>query len=202
MWDSETDYRLMQGDDSSDDDENNTNQVYFIDEDNDDNDPMITCSAKDMFSKLFRKLTKGATVKPMAIDVGGQGRTICIPQASEAYNIAQFSFHDLCGTPKGAADYLAIGEQFHSIFVHDVPQLKSFEVNLVRRWITFIDSMYECHVKLVIHAATNPERMFEVDLDSCANDEVFAFDRTRSRMEEMRSEAYLRKKWVGRSSIR
>ena len=65
-------------------------------------------------------------------------------------------------------------------------------MNLVRRWITFIDSMYECHVRLIILAKTEPEDMFEVDLDS-QYDEVFAFDRTRSRMEEMRSEVYLKK---------
>ena len=57
---------------------------------------------------------------------------------------------------------------------------------------------YRCHVKLVIHAATDPAHMFEVDLES-EHDEVFAFDRTRSRMEEMRSEAYLRRKWIGKS---
>ena len=39
--------------------------------------------------------------------------------------------------------------------------------------------------------------MFVVDLENKVTDEVFAFDRTRSRMEEMRSEDYLKKKWVG-----
>jgi len=75
--------------------------------------------------------------------------------------------------------------------------LKYHEVNLVRRWITLIDALYENHVKVVILAETKPEMMFQVDLENEFCDEVFAFDRTRSRMEEMRSEKYLRKKWTG-----
>jgi predicted ATPase len=98
--------------------------------------------------------------------------------------------------PKGAADYLAIGEMYHTIFIDDVPTLKSHEVNLVRRFITLIDAMYECNVKVVIHAASDPANIFQVDLQS-VTDEGFAFDQTRSRMEEMRSSLYLTKRWVG-----
>ena len=190
MWDSDMDYRLVQSGSSG---EEGIQKVYFVEGGDDDS----KSSAKEKYLDLFRKLTKGAAVNSMVLDVG-QGREIFVPKASEEYSIARFSFHDLCGTAKGAADYLAIGDRFHTIFVDDVPKLKYNEVNLVRRWITFIDSMYECHVKLVIHAATDPAHMFEVDLES-EHDEVFAFDRTRSRMEEMRSEAYLRRKWIGKS---
>ena len=85
---------------------------------------------------------------------------------------------------------------YHTIFIEDVPKINYHEVNLVRRWITLIDALYECNVKAVIHAASDPGNMFQVNLNS-ANDEGFAFDRTRSRMEEMRSGAYLKKKWAG-----
>ena len=44
--------------------------------------------------------------------------------------------------------------------------------------------------------------MFQVDLENEHCDEVFAFDRTRSRMEEMRTENYLRKKWTGHLQLR
>jgi len=60
--------------------------------------------------------------------------------------------------------------------------------------------MYESNVKLVLHASTQPEGIFEVDLDDTATDEVFAFDRTRSRLEEMRSEAYLQRRWSGKAN--
>jgi len=186
MWESEMDYRLVQNDDSG----GGAQKVYFVD-----NDADPKGKAKDSFHQLFKLLTKDSLINSMVLDV--QGREVFVPEASEDYSIARFSFYDLCGTAKGAADYLAIGERFHTIFIEDVPKLQFNEVNLVRRWITLIDALYECHVKLVIHAATTPEDMFQVDLENEHCDEVFAFDRTRSRMEEMRSEGYLVKKWVG-----
>ena len=183
MWDSDTDYRLVQISRTA----KGAAEVYFNTSENP--------NAKTSFDKLFNKLTQGSDIEPMVLDV--QGREIYVPMASEEYNIARFSFKDLCGSPKGAADFLAIGEQFNTIFIEDVPRLKFNEVNLVRRWITLVDSLYECHAKLILCAEAFPSEIYEVDLNSAANDENFAFDRTRSRMEEMRSETYLQKKWVG-----
>ncbi len=186
MWESETDYRLVQ---SSDEGREGVQQVFFVDGDHD-----PPGSAKKSFNELFKALTKDSNIESIVLDV--QGRQVLVPKVSTQYNIASFSFFDLCGTAKGAADYLAIGERFHTIFIEDVPKLKQHEVNHIRRWITLIDALYECRVKVIILAAANPGDIMEVDLKS-VHDEVFAFDRTRSRMEEMRSEGYLRKKWIG-----
>jgi hypothetical protein len=48
-----------------------------------------------------------------------------------------------------------------------------------------------------LHCETNPSGIFKVDLDNQFCDEAFAFDRTRSRLEEMGSDDYLRRKWTG-----
>jgi predicted ATPase len=194
MWDSDMDYRLVQKDDEGDSyDGSGKTRVYFVGggDGNDENMEKM----KRRFDKLFRHLTRGSIIGPVSLDV--QGREVIVPRASEEYNIARFSFHELCGKAKGAADYLAIGERFHTVFIENVPKLHYHEVNLVRRWITLIDALYENHVKLVIQAETSPDQMFQVDLENEHCDEVFAFDRTRSRLEEMRSENYLRKKWRG-----
>ena len=76
-----------------------------------------------------------------------------------------------------------------------VPRLSRDEINRVRRFIVFVDSVYESRVKLVLHAEAHPEDLFRVDLEDESCDEVFAFDRTRSRLEEMRSESYLKRRW-------
>jgi predicted ATPase len=199
MWESEVDYRLIGnglGDNAMVQDEGATpsflRRAYFADDDPvEDGRPS---SAKKSFLELFHALTRNSIVDSMVLDVNG--RQMTIPQVSEKHGIARFSFDDLCRTAKGAADYLAICERFNTIFIEDVPRLMSHETNLVRRWITLVDALYECRTRVIIHAATDPERMFRVDLDS-AHDEGFAFDRTRSRMEEMRSGGYLKKKWVG-----
>jgi predicted ATPase len=98
----------------------------------------------------------------------------------------------------GAADYLAIGENFHTVIVEGVPKLNVLsEANVVRRFIIFVDSMYECNVKLVLHAEARLSELFSIEANSSSSDEAFAIDRTRSRLEEMGSETYLRKLWVG-----
>jgi predicted ATPase len=181
MWQSETDYRLVQG-------ENKARGVYFIGPE-----------SKSEFERVCRSLTKHSPIEPIHLSV--QGRMVHVPQASMTYGVARFTFDDLCSQPKGAADYLLIGETFHTVFVEDVPILNENAINLVRRFIIFVDAMYESHVKLIIHAATLPQGIFKVDLANKVIDEVFAFDRTRSRLEEMSSDGYLQKKWQGKKSL-
>ena len=35
--------------------------------------------------------------------------------------VARFTFEELCGAPLGPADYLALGQACHTVFVEDVP---------------------------------------------------------------------------------
>jgi predicted ATPase len=177
MWESETDYRLIQG-------EHKEKGVYFIGQ----------RSRKD-FDNLFRTLTKGTPIVSTSLQT--QGRTVPIRMASLSTSVARFTFEDLCQKALGAADYLVIGQHFHTVFLENVPKLSLNEVNYVRRFIIFVDSMYESNVKLIIQAATKADDIFEVDLTNQAIDEVFAFDRTRSRLEEMASTKYLQTRWSG-----
>ena len=180
MWESDVDYRLVQG-------LNKARGVYFIGN-NDEKD------GKPAFEDAFLQLTKGSPISSTTLST--QGRIIPVPKACLEYGIARFTFNDLCRQARGAADYLLIGEHFHTVFVEDVPSLTMNDVNLVRRFIIFVDAMYECHIKLIVHAETGAEGIFKVDLENQVCDEAFAFDRTRSRLEEMGSDDYLRKSWV------
>ena len=180
MWDSETDYRLVQG-------ANKARGVYFIGD-----------NKKSDFDESFKQLTKGSFIGPTTLTT--QGRIIQVPKASLEYHVAKFSFGDLCRKARGAADYLLIGESFHTVFIEDIPVLNMNDVNLVRRFIVFVDAMYECNVKLIVHAETSPEGIFQVDLANRDCDEVFAFDRTQSRLQEMGSNEYLRSRWTGQKA--
>ncbi|KAL4116469.1 hypothetical protein PRIC2_011922 [Phytophthora ramorum] len=62
----------------------------------------------------------------------------------------------------------------------------------MRRFTTFVDCVYGRGVRLHCLAPERPERLYQVDVNMKSNgDEVFAFDRTVSRLTEMGSEAYL-----------
>ena len=49
-----------------------------------------------------------------------KGRVLRVPEA--AMGIARFSFSELCGQPLGAADYLRIAHEFHTILIDHVPE--------------------------------------------------------------------------------
>lgn len=179
MLDSKTDYRMInpfaQGD----------YPVYFS-----------KGKSRD-FHSLFDELTHGTPVTSTSLQT--QGRKVAIPMASISNSVAQFSFVDLCEKALGAADYLVIAENFETVFCHSIPKLSIHHVNWLRRFITFIDTMYELKVTLILHTdASSIDDIFVVDnKDDYSQDEVFAFDRSRSRLEEMAGKKYLSKKWLG-----
>jgi predicted ATPase len=149
------------------------------------------------FQSLFDKLTKSSPTNPTSLTT--QGRKVEIPLASTQQNIAHFSFQDLCQTAMGAADYLVIAQNFETVFLHSIPKLTIHHINWLRRFITFVDTMYELNVTLVLHTnASSIDDIFVVEnKQDYSQDEVFAFDRSRSRLEEMASRKYLAKEWLG-----
>jgi predicted ATPase len=50
------------------------------------------------------------------------GRNVSIPESTQS-GAAFFDFATLCATPLGAADYLAIARQSHSVFLRGIPQV-------------------------------------------------------------------------------
>jgi predicted ATPase len=142
--------------------------------------------------RKFARLCQGDVM--LGAQVEAQGRRVHVPRAAARSQIAWFEFKDLCDRPLGAADYLAVGSAFHTIFVADVPRLTMQERDQVRRFITAVDAFYERHTKLIITAAEDPISLFYVskeDRASSVADEIFAWDRTVSRLMEMQSVKYL-----------
>lgn len=114
-----------------------------------------------------------------------KGRTVAVPRA--ALGVARFSFADLCEQPLGASDYLKIAQTFHTVFVDGVPEFTAEKRNEAKRFINFIDALYDSRVKLVATAAAPPHEL-NVSLRDV---EAFEFDRTVSRLIEMQSNDYL-----------
>ncbi len=137
---------------------------------------------------LFERVTK-TDKKTAPKEVKLHGRTLRVPMGSFRNGVARFSFADLCAMPKGAEDFLAIAHTFHTVFVTDVPTLTRNEMNQVRRFITLVDTLYENRVKVVFTAQAFAHELFVGD--GGPEDEIFAFDRTVSRLTEMQSLEYL-----------
>ncbi|MGE3302889.1 MAG: cell division protein ZapE [Hyphomonadaceae bacterium] len=127
-------------------------------------------------------LTHGANPLPAVFDV--QGRRLEIPRATAG--CARFTFAELCARPLGAADYLEIAEQFHTVLIDHIPALSPDRKEEAARFRVLIDALYEAKTKLVCSAAAEPGALYPDGAQS------FEFERTASRLMEMRSEAYLR----------
>jgi cell division protein ZapE len=114
-----------------------------------------------------------------------KGRTIHVPRA--AMGVARFSFHDLCEQPLAAADYLRIAHEYHTIILDHIPVMTFDNRNAAKRFIILIDTLYDMNVKLIASAAAEPDALYRAD----EGYEAQEFQRTASRLIEMRSEEYL-----------
>ena len=113
----------------------------------------------------------------------GGGRTLRVPKSLKG--VAVFAFKKLCGEARGAADYLAVARRYHTVILVGIPKLGPENRNEAARFVALIDALYEHKVKLLAAADAEPGGLYE------AGDGRFEFDRTISRLEEMRSETYL-----------
>lgn len=55
-----------------------------------------------------------------------------IARAVKGSRLARFDFEELCGSAMGAADYTAISEAFHTIFVEGLAVMSLVHINQVR----------------------------------------------------------------------
>jgi cell division protein ZapE len=111
------------------------------------------------------------------------GRKIHLPHASGG--LVRATFTSLCSVALGANDYLALADHFHTVFLEDVPRLASNRREEARRFVILIDALYEAQTRLIVLAEGQPAQLYP------AGDGVFEFERTASRLEEMRSADWL-----------
>jgi cell division protein ZapE len=140
-------------------------------------------SAKATLSHAFESLTGRQHGAPTTLRI--LGHPVRVPEA--VANVARFSYADLCKQPLGATDFLAIARAFHTILIDDIPVIAANQRNEAKRFINLIDALYDGHVKLIASAAAEPQGLY-LGRD---NREAFEFERTASRLIEMRSPDYL-----------
>lgn len=136
-----------------------------------------------LMDEAWETATGGRPVLETYVEV--KGRKVAVPRACGA--AARFAFADLCEQPLGARDYLALAENFDTIFIDGIPIMQQAQRNEAKRFILLVDTLYDNHMRLVASAQAAPEQLYA----GTVGVELFEFDRTASRLTEMQSREWL-----------
>ncbi|RDL39884.1 putative AFG1-ATPase family protein [Venustampulla echinocandica] len=108
--------------------------------------------------KWFRFLGDPEQDKPRSETQHVWGREIHVPMVSG--RAAMFTFDELIGRPTSAADYIELMRSYDAFIVTNVPGMTHQQRDLARRFITFIDAVYESRAKLVLTTAVPLTQLF------------------------------------------
>ncbi|HEY0435032.1 MAG TPA: cell division protein ZapE, partial [Phenylobacterium sp.] len=136
---------------------------------------------RQSFEALWRDMLGAEEESGATLEV--LGRKIHLPHASGG--LVRASFASLCSVALGPNDYVALAERFHTVFLEAVPRLTANRREEARRLVILIDALYEAHARLIVLAEAQPGQLYP------AGDGAFEFERTASRLEEMRSADWL-----------
>jgi len=99
--------------------------------------------------------------------------------------VAWFDFASLCESARAQADYIELARLFHTVLVSGVPALTAARDDAARRFISLVDEFYERKVKLTLVVIVPLAEIYSGERLA------FPFERTRSRLQEMQTAAYL-----------
>lgn len=178
---------------------------YFVKSEFKDSDPL-----DKIFKYLCSKETD--TIRPKIFTI--LGRNVTFKKACGG--VLDTTFEELCDRPLGANDYIHLTQFFHTILIRDIPKLNLKLKSQARRFITLIDSLYNHKTRIVVSAEVPLKQLFSAEKaddddesrmlmddlkihknesDASASiftgdEEIFAFDRTVSRLTEMQTQEY------------
>jgi cell division protein ZapE len=141
----------------------------------------LDASADGNLARWFGQIAPDAGTQGQPIEVNG--RDILTRQRAEG--IAWFDFAALCDGPRSQDDYIELARAFQAVILSGVPVLDETLENQARRFISLVDEFYDHRVKLIISAAAPINGLYR------GQQLLREFARTRSRLLEMQSKAYL-----------
>ncbi|KAA0038805.1 lactation elevated protein 1 isoform X1 [Cucumis melo var. makuwa] len=120
----------------------------------------LDCTSVRKFENMWVEVTSqlGGQITSETVPVMF-GRKLEVPESCNG--VARFAFDFLCGQPVGAADYIALAKNYHTVFISNIPIMSMRIRDKARRFITLIDELYNHHCCLFCLAATSIEELFQ-----------------------------------------
>jgi cell division protein ZapE len=128
----------------------------------------------------FRRMAADSEMNPL---LAINGREFRARQRGDG--VVWFDFHELCGKPRGAIDFIEIARAFNTVLISNTPCMGEDDSDAARRFITLVDEFYDRNVKLLMSAAAPVDALYRGERLA------FEFQRTVSRLTEMQSHDYL-----------
>ena len=140
-------------------------------------------AADAVLSRMFDQLAPGELRPDAILRVHDRD----IPLRRLADDQIWFDFAALCEGPRAVADYIEIARSFQTVFVSNVPQFDSTQrrEDAAKRFVHLVDEFYDRNVNLVLSAEAEPMQLYRGERHR------HEFERTLSRLIEMRSAEYL-----------
>jgi len=122
---------------------------------NDTQVPMLY-SNRSEFQKYWDELVSAESSQTLSLN----GRPFLIKKTNGS-DICMIDFADLCYSTLGPADYLHIVSNFSHIFVSNVPVISRKIFDPSKRFIWFVDAVYESKCKLSMSSPHSMEKLIE-----------------------------------------
>ncbi|KAG0721535.1 putative ATPase N2B [Chionoecetes opilio] len=176
------------------------------------------CDADHEVDVMFKVMCAEETdaVRSRTLTYGGRN----VGFARACGGVLDSTFEELCDRPLGAVDYIHLCHTFHTLIIRDIPRLTQRSKGQARRFITLIDTLYDHKARVVCTSDAPHTQIFQgqeevighPDKDSLTlmddlglrashtetknmsiftgEEEIFAFDRTISRLSQMTTPEY------------
>jgi cell division protein ZapE len=141
----------------------------------------LNAHSEDMLLQHFIELTDHVPVLPGEITVNNRP----VPVRAISGDVVWLEFDTLCNTPRAAADYVFLADNFQHILLANVYPMSDGKNDVARRFMHFVDILYDKHCCLIMSADAEPRDLYT------GNDLATPFLRTESRLNEMRSKKYM-----------
>jgi cell division protein ZapE len=138
-------------------------------------------SASESLAAYFTSLTGQEVGEGRQLEINNRA----MPARAAVQGVAWFDFKTLCEEARSAADFVEIAREYHTVLIEQIPEMTAEKEDAARRFINLVDEFYDRRVKLITTAALAPEAMYGGKKLS------FEFERTVSRLQEMRTREYL-----------
>ncbi|KAH7276763.1 hypothetical protein KP509_39G021000 [Ceratopteris richardii] len=140
---SETDYRRLQEPDAKSDWKN---YLWPLNED-----------TRRSLELRWQQMVSGGKAEMATVSVMF-GRTLEVPCSCNG--VARFTFEEICDRPVGAADYIALARNFHTVFITGIPVMSMRNRDKARRFITLIDELYNHRRQMICTAESSIDELF------------------------------------------